>query len=47
MKKTYNKPTMTVVVTKHRPSLLAGSVQTNLSGYGGWGGTYDDDDEAD
>ena len=47
MKKTYNKPTMTVVVTKHRPSLLAGSPTTNLEGFGSYRGYYDNDDEAD
>ena len=47
MKKKYMTPEMEIIDIKTDQYLLAGSVQTNLSGYGGWGGTYDDDDEAD
>ena len=33
-RKTYEKPTTTVVVMQHRTQLLTGSVQANRSGYG-------------
>ena len=33
-RKTYEKPTTTVVVMQHRTQLLTGSVQTNRSSYG-------------
>ena len=43
-KKIYQAPTMTVVITRHRSSLLAVS---GLQNFGGSQGYYDDDDEAD
>ena len=33
-RKTYEKPTTTVVVMQHRTQLLTGSVQANRSSYG-------------
>jgi hypothetical protein len=33
-RKTYEKPTMTVVELQHRTQLLTGSVQANRSSYG-------------
>ena len=33
-RKTYKKPTTTVVVMQHRTQLLTGSVQARRSGYG-------------
>ena len=33
-RKTYEKPTMTVVELRHRTQLLTGSVQANRSSYG-------------
>lgn len=47
-KKIYQAPTMTVVITRHRSSLLAGSpTVSGLQNFGGSQGYYDDDDEAD
>lgn len=47
-KKIYYKPEMEVVPINMNQSILAGSVQANgLSGYGGWGGVSDEEDEGD
>lgn len=47
-KNIYQVPQMTVICIRQRHSLLAGSANASgLDGFGGWGGTYDGDDDAD
>lgn len=47
-KKIYQAPQMNVVIIQQSQSLLAGSVNSSgLDGFGGWQGTYDEDDDAD